>query len=127
MEEFMREKRRFIRFNIALKVTYIVQKEQKIERIGTTRDVSAQGMQLLTSDKLGIGDKIDFKIFVPDALNPSHMKGTIVWSRELEHPKSHSYSAGIDFVKIEEDNKNTFLRFLCNLMYDKTGEKKKDE
>ena len=120
----MREKRQFIRFDIALKVAYIVQKDPKIERIGTTRDVSAQGMQLLTSDKLEPGDKIDFKIFVPEALNPSHMKGNVVWSRELEHPKSHSYSAGIDFGKIEEDNKNTFLRFLCNLMYEKTGEKK---
>ncbi len=123
----MREKRRFIRFNIALKVAYIIPKDPKIEKLGTTKDVSAQGMQLLTSDKLETGDKIDFKIFVPDALNPAHMKGIVVWSREMEFPKSNSYSAGIDFGKIEEDNKNTFLKFLCNLMYAKIGEKKKDE
>jgi len=122
----VREKRRFIRFNIALKVAYIVQKDLKIEKLGTTRNVSAQGMQLLTSDKLEPGDRVDFKIFVPEALNPAHMKGIVLWSKELESSKSHFYSTGIDFGKIEEDNKNTFLKFLCDLMYAKIGDKKEE-
>jgi len=120
----MREKRRFIRFDIALKVAYIVQKEPKTEKIGTTRDVSAAGMQLLTSDKLESGDRVEFKIFVPEALNPAHLKGMVIWSKESEPSRGHSYSAGIDFDKIEEDNKNTFLKFLCDLMYEKIGNKK---
>jgi len=52
------------------------------------------------------------------------MKGVVVWSIESGSSKSHSYSSGIDFEKIEEDNKNTFLKFLCDLMYAKIGEKK---
>jgi len=48
----------------------------------------------------------------------------VVWSIESGSSKSHSYSSGIDFEKIEEDNKNTFLKFLCDLMYAKIGEKK---
>jgi c-di-GMP-binding flagellar brake protein YcgR len=122
----MREKRRFIRFNIALKVNYIVQKEPRTEKLGTTKDVSAQGIQLLTTDKLGPGDRVDLKIFVPEALNPAHMKGTVVWSKEPESDRSHYYSAGINFDRIEEDNKNTFLKFLCDLMYEKTGKKKEE-
>jgi len=122
----MREKRRFIRFDIVLKVAYIVQKELKTEKLGTTKNVSAQGMQLLTSDKLEQGDKVDLKIFVPEALNPAHMKGIVMWSKDPEPAKSHSYSAGIDFGKVEEDNKNTFLKFLCDLMYAKIGNKKEE-
>ena len=120
----MREKRKYIRFDIALKVAYVVQRDPKIEKFSITSDVSAQGMQLLTSDKLELGDKIDLKIFVPDALNPAHIKGVIVWSREFGAAGNHPYIAGIDFEKIEEDNKNTFLRFLCSLMY--TGNKKEE-
>ena len=122
----MREKRSFIRFNIALKVAYIVRREPKIERFGTTRDISAQGMQLLTSDKIiKPGDKLDLKIFMPEALNPAHIKGVAVWSKEPEEAaKTHLYSSGIDFEKIEEDNKNTFLKFLCSLMY--MGNKKEE-
>lgn len=120
----MREKRRFIRFDIALKVSYIIRKEPKIEKSGTTKDVSAQGMQLLTEDKMETGDKVDLKIFVPEALNPAHMRGIVVWSKESGIAKKRSYSSGINFEKIEEDNKNTFLKFLCNLMYAKIGDKK---
>ena len=114
----MKEKRRFIRFEIALKTAYIVQKEPKIEKFSVTKDISAQGMQLLTSEKLEFRDKVDLKVFVPEALNPAHIKGVIAWSKELAgRVKGCSYSAGIDFEKIEEDNKNTFLKFLCSLMY----------
>lgn len=120
----MREKRKFIRFDIALKVAYIAQKEPKVEKIGATKDISATGMQLLSGDKLEPGDKLDLKIFMPEALNPAHMKGVVVWSSGLDSAKNYPYSAGIDFVKIEEDNKNTFLKFLCNLMYEKIGKKK---
>ena len=120
----MREKRRFIRFDIALKVAYIVQRNPKAEKLGTTKDISAAGMQLLTGDKLELGDKVDLKIFVPDALNPAHLKGIVVWTKDLEPAGRHSYGIGIDFGKIEEDNKNTFLKFLCDLMYEKIGKKK---
>lgn len=113
----MKEKRRFIRFDIALKVAYILQKEPKIEKLGTTKDVSAGGIQLLTNDKMDPGDKIDLKVFVPEALNPVHLKGIVVWSEDFESHKGLSYSSGIDFVKIEEDNKNTFLKFLCDTIY----------
>ena len=120
----MREKRRFIRFDIALKVAYIVQKDPKVEKFSTTIDVSAQGLRLLTSDMLELGDNVDLKIFLPDALNPAHVRGIVVWSKELEAGASHPYSTGIDFEKIEEDNKNTFLKFLCSLM---RPEDKKEE
>lgn len=123
----MREKRRFIRFDIALKISYIVQKEPRIERLGTTKDVSASGTQLLTTERLEPGDKLDLKVAIPGALNPVHLNGIVVWSKEIEPEKGLPYSAGIDFKKIEEDNKNTFLKFLCDLMYEKTGKKRLDD
>lgn len=120
----MREKRRFIRFDISLKVHYIIQKEPKAEKTGITKDVCAGGIQLLTEEKLSTGSKIDLKIFIPEALNPAHLSGVVVWSREVSSGKKLSYGAGIEFGEIEEDNKNTFLRFLCDLLYRKTGKKK---
>lgn len=116
----MREKRRLIRFPISVKVVYTLQKDPKVEKTGVGRDISAGGIQLVTNEKLEVGSKMEFKLFVPDALNPAHLKGTVVWTREQESPKGISYFAGVDFGKIEEDNKNTFLKFLCSLMYEKT-------
>ena len=112
----MREQRRFIRFEIVLKVDYLVKEEKKIERTGTTKDVSAGGMQLLTSERLETGKKLGLKIFVPKALNPAHLDGVVSWSKEISPDKGLSYASGIEFTSIEEDNKNTFLEFLCSLM-----------
>lgn len=117
----MREKRRFIRFDVSLKVNYVIQKEPKAEKTGIAKDVGAGGIQLLTKEKLKIGNKVDLKIFTPEALNPVHMKGIVMWSNEISSGKNVSYTNGIEFGQIEEDNKNTFLRFLCDLMYKKIG------
>jgi len=117
----MREKRRFIRFVISLKVNYTVQKEPRIEKTGTTKDASIGGIHLLTEEKLEPGNRLDLKMFLPEALNPAHLNGIVLWSGEVPSGKRLSYCAGIEFGNIEEDNKNTFLRFLCNLMYGKTG------
>ncbi len=120
----MKENRKFIRFVISLKVNYITQKNPKIEKTGITRDVSAGGIQLLTDEKLETGSKIQFKIHIPEALNPAHLSGVVLWSREVPEGGKMSYAAGIEFADIEEDNKNTFLKFLCDLMYGKIGDKR---
>lgn len=117
----MREKRKFIRFNISLKTTYILQREPKVEKMGITKDVSAGGVQLLTEEKLNVGDKMGLKFFIPEALNPAHLNGIVLWSKLVSTGTKSSYSAGIEFIDIEEDNKNTFLKFLCDLMYRKIG------
>ncbi|MBC8473537.1 MAG: PilZ domain-containing protein [Candidatus Omnitrophica bacterium] len=118
----MKEKRRFIRFEISLKVNFIVQKKDlKVEKTGITRDISAGGLQLLTEEKLENGNKLVLKVFIPGALNPAHLNGIVMWSKDLVTDKGPSYGAGIEFDDVEEDNKNTFLRFLCDLMYKKIG------
>lgn len=117
----MREKRKFIRFGISLKVNYIVQKQPKTEKTGITKDVCAGGVQLVTEEKLNVGDKLELKFFTPEALNPAHLGGIVLWSKEASAGKKPSYSAGVEFRDIEEDNKNTFLKFLCDLMYRKIG------
>ncbi|MFC1621392.1 PilZ domain-containing protein [Candidatus Omnitrophota bacterium] len=119
----MREKRRFIRFNIALKVLYVIRKEPREEKTGISKDISAGGLELLAKEKMTPGNKIALTLCIPEALNPVHLNGTIVWSKEVDGDDKSSYSAGVEFGKIEEDNKSTFLRFLCNLMYKKLGKK----
>ena len=111
----MKEKRKFIRFETSVKVNYLSEKEPKIEKTGRTKNVNTGGIQLGTEEELTVGSKLELKIFVPGALNPAHLKGTVIWTKGSEK----TYTSGIEFGKVEEDNKNTFLKFLCELMYKK--------
>tara|TARA_Y100000031_G_C8086365_1_gene322085 strand:- start:347 stop:703 length:357 start_codon:yes stop_codon:yes gene_type:complete len=115
----MREKRRFIRFDISVKVNYTTLKEPKTEKVGITKNISAGGLHLSTEEKLETGTKLELKFIIPEALNPAHLKGTVLWSKEADDDKKPVYTSGIEFISIEEDNKNTFLKFLCDLMYQK--------
>jgi len=117
----MIEKRRFIRFEINLEVDYIVKKEPRVEKKGATKDICAGGINLLTDEKLEVGEEVELKMFLSKALNPAHLNGVVVWSKDDSSGEKLSHSAGIEFKAIEEDNKNSFLKFLCDLMYKKVG------
>jgi c-di-GMP-binding flagellar brake protein YcgR len=112
----MREKRRFIRFEIALKVNYIAERDLRIEKKGMTKNINVSGILLSTGEKIPEGTKLDIRLFLPEALNPVHLIGSVMWSRGVSEGKIMSYDSGIAFDKVEEDNKNTFLKFLCDLM-----------
>ncbi|MFH1478747.1 MAG: PilZ domain-containing protein [Candidatus Omnitrophota bacterium] len=111
----MKEKRRFIRFETSIKVNYIIERDPRIEKTCTTKNINTGGIQLLTDEKLEPNKKIELKLFIPGALNPAHIKGKILWSSDIDPQKGKAYAAGIEFNEIEEDNKNTFLKFLCEL------------
>jgi len=123
----MKEKRKLIRFSISLKVEYTVDREPNIIKKGKSKDISAGGIHLITEERLRTGSKLALKLFIPDALNPVHLNGTVLSSKEIEINRKLSYSENIEFGEIEEDNKNTFLKFLCNLMYGKIGKEKEVE
>ncbi len=122
----MKERRRFIRFEEILKVRYIVQeKDQPVEKSGATKNLNAEGIQLVTNEPLAEGDSLELKIALPKAPNPVHIYGLVIWSEESKTETGPAYNSGIKFIKVEEDNKNTFLRFLCELMSKKSNETKK--
>jgi len=46
-----------------------------------------------------------------------HAKGKVIWIKQLSLEDDAARDVGIELIEIEEDNKNTFLKFLCDLIY----------
>ena len=46
----------------------------------------------------------------------------MVWIKQLSLEDDAPYDIGIELTEIEEDNKNTFLKFLCDLIYNLSKE-----
>ena len=57
------------------------------------------------------------KLNFPNLPNPVHLYGKVIWSKRLSLEDGVPYDIGIEFTKVEEDNKNTFLKLLCDLIY----------
>jgi len=85
--------------------------------IATTKDISAFGVQFNTTEKLEQNSNLDCTLKLPNSQNPVHVTGRIAWLNKLTLEDSSPYDVGIEFVTIEEDNKNTFLKYLCDLIY----------
>ena len=115
------ERRGYIRTEASVPIALYIQKGDNTEGIKTvTRNISATGMMIEIDQELkpGIEHRIDIE--PSGALNPVHCTGKIIWCNPIG--KNKKYHCGIEFTKIEEDNKNTFLKFLCDAIH-KSGVK----
>ena len=111
-----KEKRNYIRTYISVPVLIYIQRKNNAEKITACAwDISASGIMIETDAKLKVGIEADIDMAPYESLNPIHCKGKIVWSAARSIGNGYNY--GVKFISIEEDNKNTFLKFLCDLIY----------
>jgi c-di-GMP-binding flagellar brake protein YcgR len=119
------ERRRYIRLKTPIPVTYTVPETGSTYN-AITKDISADGLRLESEARdLTISHIVELKLQFAGAHNPVHAKGKIVWKKKISLEDSAPYDVGVEFVEIEEDNKNTFLKFLCDLIYNLQKEKSK--
>lgn len=119
------ERRRYVRLEAPITVSYVLPKADTILHT-STKNISADGIRLQTPERsIKEADIVSLILHIPRAVNPVHAKGTVIWKKRISLEDGAPYDIGIEFTEIEEDNKNTFLRFLCDLMYGITREQKR--
>lgn len=119
------ERRRYVRLKTPVAFSYISADSSRVCQ-AVTKNISANGLRFETPDRdLKESDLIEMKLLILGASNPVHTKARVIWKRKLSLEDSSPFDAGIEFTEIEEDNKNTFLKNLCDLIYaiseDKSG------
>ncbi|MFA6142225.1 MAG: PilZ domain-containing protein [Candidatus Omnitrophota bacterium] len=123
IKEQIIERRSYLRLKTALNTTYTVTGSNRIHK-AAAEDISAEGLRLVASDKsLKEGDALEMKLEIPGGNNPVHANGRVIWKRKLSLEDASPLSVGVELVEIEEDNKNTFLKFVCDLIYSLTEDK----
>jgi c-di-GMP-binding flagellar brake protein YcgR len=117
MKDKLIERRKYIRLKAPVSVTYTVPSTGTVHS-SVTKDMSADGLRLETKARdIDKGSVLELKLELYGANNPVHAKGKVVWIKQLSLEDNAPYDIGIEFIEIEEDNKNTFLKFLCDLIY----------
>ena len=110
------ERRKYLRVKMPLGVRVI--NKGRIVLEAKTKDISPLGLRFdSVEDGMNINDEIELKIKIPGRPSPVHAKAKIVWKKKLSTENVSPYSVGCEFIKIEEDNKNTFLKYFCDLLY----------
>lgn len=118
------ERRKFIRINTPVAITYTRPGESLLHK-SIAKDISPEGIRFETDmPSLQKSDPVDLVLAIPSAVNPVHARGRVAWKKRLSLADDSPFDVGIEFEKIEEDNKNTFLKFLCDVIYNATKEKR---
>jgi c-di-GMP-binding flagellar brake protein YcgR len=121
MKRIMEERRRFIRLEVPVEVKYVIEEDpNQTRKQVSTKDLSCDGLRFISEQKVEDGSFLDINLTIPKANNPVHIKGKTIWSKKLSTEDTAPFEVGVEFVQIEEDNKNTFLKFLCDLIYNET-------
>jgi hypothetical protein len=117
MRDRLVERRKYIRLKTPVSVTYTAP-NTGIVHSSMTKDMSVDGLRLETKAKdIEQGTVLELKLELNGANSPIHAKGKVVWIKQLSLEDDAPWDVGIELTEIEEDNKNTFLKFLCDLIY----------
>lgn len=123
----MLERRRYIRLDTPIEISYAINENGAVHKT-MTKNISPDGLRFEGRDKgLAESDIIELKLTIPGTVNPVHVKGRVMWKKRLSLEDSAPFDFGLEFSEIEEDNKNTFLKFFCDLLYDISKEPKYDK
>lgn len=117
------ERRRFIRLEVPIDIQYNVLGQNLLKEV-TTKDISCDGLRFVTTEPLGVDSRLRLTIWIPKARNPVHAEAKIVWAKRQASAEAEQYEVGVELSKIEEDNKNTFLKYLCDIIYAQTEQMK---
>jgi len=108
------ERRKFIRMEAPVGLR-VITPDNKIFN-PTVKNFSTLGIRFETDESLSENQQLDITLLLPNVRNPVHISGRVVWQKQSE--ARAGYDVGCEFTRIEEDNKNSFLKFFCDLIYD---------
>jgi len=122
------ERRRFIRLNAPVNIEYTMPDSGKIYS-SVTKNISADGLRIEGDSSFTPNDSetLELKLKIPGAVSPVHARGKVIWKKKISLEDGAPFDVGIEFTEIEEDNKNTFLKFLCDLIYNFPEDIKNDK
>jgi len=111
------ERRRYVRLQTPIDISYTVPETGNVFKT-STKNISADGVRFETLNKsIKESDILELKMVIQEAPNPVHAKAKVIWKKKISLEDAAPYDCGVEFTEIEEDNKNTFLKFLCDLIY----------
>lgn len=111
------ERRRFVRIEIPLKVT--VTSGGKTDEV-VTKNISPVGMRFEIPHELEKSGKLDMTLTLPTSESPIILEGKVIWQTRISLEDNSPFDVGVEIINIDDENKNVFLKYLCDLLYDST-------
>ncbi len=105
-----KERRKYPRHKTSLKVV-LCPSQYLLERDLLTKDISEEGICLLSPYKIDIGEEIELGIYLPEFKKPVITKGRVLRRNETNDIK-YPFILGIQFTQISKDTYDAILKHI---------------
>ena len=92
--------------------------DQTIEVIA--KNISPVGIGFESDGELKETGELEMFLYLPEAETPICLKGKVIWQSKTSLEDNAPYDVGVDIMHIEDKNKNSFLKYLCDFLYKST-------
>jgi c-di-GMP-binding flagellar brake protein YcgR len=111
----MEERRRFVRLDTRLPVTYRVLPSDETKQ-SVTKDIGGGGVCVFVRDPLTPGTQLRIEIAVPDQERPIAFTGEVAWCEPYEiigkTQRERSVEAGVRFAQIDPKDQQAIMRYV---------------
>ncbi|MFH1665744.1 MAG: PilZ domain-containing protein [Candidatus Omnitrophota bacterium] len=109
------ERRRFIRVERPLRV--IVGSAGRSDEV-VADNISPVGLSFTIGRKFGDSENLSLSLYLPSSEEPVLLEGKVVWQSKMSLEDNAPYKVGVEILKIDDSNKNVFVGYLCDLLYE---------
>ena len=114
----MEERRKYVRLDTRLKITYTVLKDKRNSSLSTeTRDISGGGIRLFLAEGVPVGALLQLTILLPEDTKPIVSIGKVVWLEEFsilhsQKQEGKLLEAGIEFTEIDPKDRDRIIKYV---------------
>ena len=109
----MDERRRFVRLDTRLEVSYSVLPSGKMEG-ASTKDISGSGVCLFTNQVLPAGTHLQVSMKLPDRDKPVNFTAEVVWSEAYEvigkTERRRAAETGVRFLEVSPQDQDAVMQ-----------------
>jgi len=110
------ERRRFGRFRVDYPISYLLEGRSEV-LTGIAVNLSEGGLLGCFFDRMRVGTRLDLEIFYTHELQFTalNFQGRIVWKDILETSDAIEYQYGIEFTRMDEEQKSRLCSLLASM------------
>lgn len=97
----------------------IVKAGDRIDEV-VTKNISPVGLRFEISKELKAPEGLDLSLYLPSDDKPIKLKAKVIWQAKTSLEDNAPYDVGVEITEIDDKNKNYFLKYLCDLLYEST-------
>lgn len=112
----MEERRRYIRLDTRLRITYRIL-PSPAPTISETLDIGGGGIRIFLNEPMNVGTLLELEIFLPEDNKPIRCRGKVVWIEEFSiyqgtKEERKELEAGVEFTNIAPEDRDHIIKYV---------------